>query len=126
MADEKEQTTKKEKRQDIDEKLGITFMICFGLGVGYYLTKTFDERFEFDLEKKAYIPYSINNDLYLINQKNGKTYLLEKHEIDNQYWYTYKYLTKTKTNKIKMYSKNNPLNINQTAPKGGLDFTRRK
>lgn len=104
---------KENKTQEQDSKAGIIFVLCMAVGIGYYSAKTFDKEadIKIDFERKSYIPFSINNELYLINQKNGKTYLLEKHELENEYWYEYKFLGKTKTNKRKIYKKNNPLDL---------------
>lgn len=110
------------KKEDFESFLSILFIICFGLGAGYYANKYYGRVIDF--EKKSYIPFEYNNELYLINSKNGKTYLLEKIEgINGEYWYNYKFLTKTKTNKIKKYKKNDPLDLKldkkYKAPKGG-------
>ena len=104
---------KENKKQEQETSIAFVFLFGLALGLGYYSAKTFDNEadIKIDFERKFYVPYSVNNDLYLINQKNGKTYLLEKHEIDNEYWYEYKFLAKTKTNKRKIYKKSNPQNL---------------
>jgi hypothetical protein len=77
------------------------FVICFGLGAGYYANKYYGDIFE----RKSYVPFEYQGNMYLINSKNGKTYLLEKNETDNHYWYSYRYLARTKTKKLKIYEK---------------------
>lgn len=102
-----------EKNKDWQGTFAFVFMIAFGLGMGNYLAKTFDEQadFKLDLERKEYKPVIIDSELLLINIKNGKTYVLNKNEIDNTYFYEYKFLAKPKTKKVKIYNKKDPLNV---------------
>lgn len=96
------------KKQKFEDIISIIFLICFGFGSGYYLCKTLDENadFRFDFERKDYIPYTFNNELYLINRKNGKTYKLNEYQDDKSVWYKYDYIAKTKTKKFKKTDKN--------------------
>lgn len=101
---------KNEEQHKIDWNVMVgVFMMFFGLGIGANICQHFD--WQIDLEKKSYVPYEVNGDLYLINSKNGKTYLLEKQETKDHYWYEYKFLAKTKTKNTKIYDKKNPLKL---------------
>lgn len=111
MSEENKELTQKE----IDERDFQTFLVTFGFGCGfaavYLLFRNVDLPLMFDLERKKYTPIVVENNLYVVNQKNGKTYKLEEKETTNTYFYEYKYLTAPKSKKVKIYSKKDPLDI---------------
>ncbi len=51
---------------------------------------------DLDFEKKEYTPIVYENNLYLINQKNGKTYILKRDVLGKNSYYSYQLLTKPK------------------------------
>ena len=108
----------KTKQEELETKMGFWFMTGFGIVAGlfacWHIYNNTDWVYFWDLEKKKYIPVITNNEFYVINQKNGKTYKLEKKEISDTYFYEYQYLAAPKIKKIKVYSKTNPINLDTT------------
>lgn len=104
------------KKKDFEEKISIIFLICFALGGGYYFAKQIDENSDFrvDLERKKYVPYEINKELYLVNEKNGKTYKLEELTLDNKIIYKYNFLAKPKSKKAKVYQNTGKYRVEYT------------
>lgn len=109
--EEEKQETKK-KNEEFEETIGKLFLICMFIGGGFYLFKTMDEKLDIrlDFERKSYIPYSINNETFLINKYNGKTYKLKKYETKDRFYYKYDFIAKPKTKNKKYYLKD-PLNL---------------
>lgn len=108
----------KTKQEAFEAKMCCWFMTGFGAALGifacWHIYNNTDWVNFWDLEKKKYMPVITNNEFYVINQKNGKTYKLEKKEISNTYFYEYQYLAAPKIKKIKVYSKTNPINLDTT------------
>lgn len=105
----------KTKQEELETKMGFWFMTGFGIVAGlfacWHIYNNTDWANFWDLERKKYIPIVVNNELFVINQKNGKTYKLKEKETTNTYFYEYQYLATPKSKKIKIYSKNNPIDL---------------
>lgn len=102
------------------EKLTLLCALVVGLILGLYNTilekliviNVTPREFMVDFEKKDYQIITVNNDMLLVNKKNGKTYKLEKFETEEKkyYWYEYRYIARPKGKTKKIYETNKKTN----------------
>lgn len=107
-----ENETKQQNNNGLNPILTL-FIFGFGLCSAFYLFDWIKESefINFDFENKNYIPYTYENKLILINQKNGKTYILNQIQTKEGFAYIYSFVGKPKKKKVKFFEKNDPLEL---------------
>ena len=91
----------------------ILLFVCLFVSGSYYWFKDLDEKLDIkiDFEKKSYIPVVLNNEMFLVNKHNGKTYKLNYNEAENTYIYKYVLVAKPKSKMLRFFNKKDPLDI---------------